>query len=163
MIVGRDDGTIQIYQIEDAFNPINVLLAKATTDESITGLDVGPIRDPAVPEIVIATYSGRVMSYWDSRKLDINDPKIKQAKLNKENALKGEVHKLKEKVIKTRQEKESKEESMIPVSENIQPANVRLKIIPSDAAYLLTIESQALIVIVKLSIGISGNTKQYTC
>jgi len=113
-------------------------------DEAITGLDVGPIRDTNVPEIVLTTFSGKVLSYWDSRKLDLNDPKIKQARSNQAKALKGEVKKLKEKLAETKQAKGY--ESIIPLSDNSQPANVRMKISSSDAAYLITIESQAQIV-----------------
>lgn len=78
--------------------------------------------------------------------LDINDPKIREKKDAKAKALKVELTKLKEIVGQTKRSKMPEESAIQLSSEVTQPANARMNIVPSDAAYQLVIESQALIV-----------------
>lgn len=157
MVVGRDDGSLEVYRLEDSYAAPDAPSARAAVDECITGLDVGALRDPGVQEIVLTTFSGKVLSFWDSRRLDLNDPKIKQAQSNKAKALKGEVKKLKEKLAQTKIVKASETESSVPLTDNVQPANVRMKLLSSDAAYLITIESQAQIDFVALQSNIHAD------
>ncbi len=149
LIVGRDDGTIEVYKLGGPEALLSEPLAKATTGESITGLDVGPIRDPAVNEIIATTFSGKIFLFWDTRTLDLNDPKIREIKEKQAKALKGEVSKLREKLAHAKTLKATADAAGATTKitgENVQPANVRMSIQPSDAAYMLTVESQAEIV-----------------
>jgi len=111
-------------------------------------LEVGNIRNPSVEELVVTTFSGKILTFWDIRTLDPNDPKIKAAKEAKSKQLKEEVTKLREKIHKQQTAKiESSTSAIKPITgENVQPANARLTILPADAAYILAIESQAIIV-----------------
>ncbi len=96
-----------------------------------------------VNEIVATTFSGKVFAFWDTRTLDLNDPKIREMKEKTAKVLQTEVNKLKEKVATA---SASRGEEGIKLGENVQPANARMTILPSDAAYLLTVESQSPIV-----------------
>ena len=73
----------------------------------------------------------------------MNEGKMKETREAKAKALGQELFKLKEKVAQT---KSVKKEEALKLSEITQPANVRMTLVPSDAAYLLVVESQSPIV-----------------
>jgi hypothetical protein len=59
-ILARDDGTVEIYSY-DHKSPYPILRFETKIAESITGLDLGYISTPGKQEILITTYSGKVM------------------------------------------------------------------------------------------------------
>lgn len=67
MIVGRDDGSIEVYTFEYR-SPVCTLRFETKVTESITGIEVGFITSPTRKEILIACYSGKVMSLVESSK-----------------------------------------------------------------------------------------------
>lgn len=60
-IVARDDGTIEIYSYVHG-SPIPILRFETKISESITGIDAGFITNPNKQEVLISTYSGKIMS-----------------------------------------------------------------------------------------------------
>jgi Bardet-Biedl syndrome 7 protein len=60
-IVARDDGSLEVYSY-DHKSPYPILRFETKIAESITGLDLGYISTPGKQEILITTYSGKVMS-----------------------------------------------------------------------------------------------------
>ena len=96
-----------------------------------------------VNEIVVSTFSGKLLTFWDVRMLDVNSQKMREMREAKAKLLGQEVTKLKEKVAQT---KGTKREEVLKLAEISQPANVRMTLVPSDAAYLLVVESQTPIV-----------------
>lgn len=59
-IVARDDGTIEIYSYQHN-SPVPILRFETKVTESITGIDIGFISSPARQEILVSTYSGKIM------------------------------------------------------------------------------------------------------
>lgn len=47
-MLGRDDGSIEVYPIKGINELTGEPIGKASAGEAITGLDVGPIRDPGI-------------------------------------------------------------------------------------------------------------------
>ena len=66
MIVARDDGSVEIYTYEHK-NPIPTLRFETKIQEAITGIDVGFITNPNKQEILMTSYSGKIMSLVDSK------------------------------------------------------------------------------------------------
>jgi hypothetical protein len=60
-IVARDDGSVEIYSF-DYKSPIPILRFETKISESITGIDTGYISNPNKQEVLISTYSGKIMS-----------------------------------------------------------------------------------------------------
>ncbi len=48
LVVGRDDGSLELYRLRGAEELPAESSGSSSTKESITGLDVGPIRDPSI-------------------------------------------------------------------------------------------------------------------
>ena len=65
-IVVRDDGSVEIYSYEHK-NPVPTLRFETKIDESITGVDVGHISSPTQQEILLTTYSGKVLTLIDHK------------------------------------------------------------------------------------------------
>lgn len=66
LVVGRDDGSIEIYSYDDK-SSVPTLRFETKIQESITGIDVGLITTPNKQEILISTYSGKILSLVDSK------------------------------------------------------------------------------------------------
>lgn len=64
LIVARDDGSIEIYSYEHK-SPVPILRFETRLSESITGIDAGFITNPNKQEVLISTYSGKIMSLAD--------------------------------------------------------------------------------------------------
>jgi len=63
-IVARDDGTIEIYSYEHK-SPVPILRYETKLEEAITGIDVGHITNGIKQEILLSTYSGKIISLQD--------------------------------------------------------------------------------------------------
>ena len=66
-MAARDDGSIEIYSYEHG-SPFPLLRFETRLSESITGIDIGYITNPTSQEIILSTYSGKIMSLVDSHK-----------------------------------------------------------------------------------------------
>jgi len=60
-IVARDDGSVEIYSYEHK-SPVPTLRFETKIEEAITGLDVGFITQASQQEVLISTYSGKIMA-----------------------------------------------------------------------------------------------------
>lgn len=58
IIIGREDGTIEIYSN-------NEHIWSTCINEGITGIATGFPTNPKLPELVLSTYSGKVMGFAD--------------------------------------------------------------------------------------------------
>lgn len=58
--VGRDNGVLDIYELTDSGS---ILLASEKLTESITGLDLGFVTGLCMCDIVVSTYSGRIIAF----------------------------------------------------------------------------------------------------
>jgi len=61
IIVGRDDGELQVFSLDEANQPQQVFTK--TVSESIQEVDIGKVCTSSFEEVVIATYSGKVISF----------------------------------------------------------------------------------------------------
>lgn len=61
IVVGREDGTVEILELEDAGNLRQVYSVKLT--ESINSLDGGYLTSLSAPEFVLHAFSGKVVSF----------------------------------------------------------------------------------------------------
>lgn len=59
-MVARDDGTIEIYSYAHG-SPVPLHRFETKITESITGIEVGFISSPSKQEVLISTYSGKIM------------------------------------------------------------------------------------------------------
>ena len=61
ILVGRDNGIIGIYSFDSS--PVPRLIFERNVEESITGIEAGYMASRESKEIVISTYSGKVLVY----------------------------------------------------------------------------------------------------
>ncbi|KAF0980758.1 hypothetical protein FDP41_013241 [Naegleria fowleri] len=61
LIVARNDGTLEVYSFIDPSQPTRLL--KKTIDESITCVTAGKIISPEDEDILVSTFSGRVLAF----------------------------------------------------------------------------------------------------
>ncbi len=101
-ICARDDGSIEIYAYEHK-SPYPILRFECKIPESITGLDVGFITTPGKMEVLISTYSGKILSLVDktgkqiTNIKDIKAPAIVDGKITKtelESQIENDIKKL---------------------------------------------------------------------
>jgi Bardet-Biedl syndrome 7 protein len=64
VVVGRDDGAIEMYDVDEAGELQQVYATKL--GESITTLDGGWITSPNLQDFVVQTYSGKVRMEEDT-------------------------------------------------------------------------------------------------
>jgi hypothetical protein len=62
--VARDDGSIEVYSYEHK-SPVPSIRYDTKIEEAITGIDVGFITNPHRQEVLISTYSGKIISLMD--------------------------------------------------------------------------------------------------
>ena len=145
VILGKDNGVIEVFQpaslppssTKVQANAQPVLLCSSDLGECITGVGVGNIYGTGNHEVVATTYSGRVASLYDSRN-ELMDQKARKAKQEKTNILRSDIEKLKEKVEVLK----SKGGGGDAISNEGFKVTAKLGIVPSEAAYILSIESQ---------------------
>ena len=61
LMVGRDDGTVEVWSFD--LGPQPKLVFERSLQESITSVDAGVVTNAAFDEVVVATYSGKLMSF----------------------------------------------------------------------------------------------------
>lgn len=64
IIVGRDDGRVQVYQFQDgnSFSTIPQLVFSRDIEESVRAIECGVVNTPGFPEIVVAAFSGKCIA-----------------------------------------------------------------------------------------------------
>lgn len=63
-IVSRDDGSLEIYSYEHK-SPIPILRFETKIEDTLTGMDVGYITSASKQEILLSSYSGKILSLID--------------------------------------------------------------------------------------------------
>jgi polyhydroxyalkanoate synthesis regulator phasin len=61
ILVGRENGLVQVYSFDSS--PVPRLIFERCIDESITGLESGYTTSATSQDIVVSTYSGKVLAY----------------------------------------------------------------------------------------------------
>lgn len=101
MVVARDDGSIELYWINDSFSSAE-LVFQTKEKETITGIGVGFITSVKSKEIVFSCYSGAIKSLVDrkhAKKLGtmtedttaMTSAQLTKEKLAKQQALEKEI------------------------------------------------------------------------
>ena len=85
MIIARDNGNLEIYQLNniDPLNKEPELKYMTCLDESITSLASGCVVSTEVPDILITTYSGKVIGLADPAQARSQPGKVKKIKKGK--------------------------------------------------------------------------------
>lgn len=145
LIVGRDDGLLEIFTFDAETQPKPVY--KRSLNESITALECGYVTDPGQLEMVVATYSGKIVAFAQagpdgqlltapsgSKDSDCmtNDKKIR--------GLRREIEVLRERVEKEREKYTKVSEDLIAVNHSFR-VNDKFVLDTTDGSYLLTIET----------------------
>eukprot|EP01012_Entosiphon_sulcatum_P007894 TRINITY_DN14132_c0_g1_i1.p1 TRINITY_DN14132_c0_g1~~TRINITY_DN14132_c0_g1_i1.p1 ORF type:complete len:738 (+),score=190.13 TRINITY_DN14132_c0_g1_i1:22-2214(+) len=163
IVCGRDNGLIEIYSFDA--NPEPNLVYQTTLNEMVTGMDVGLITNPSKEELVISTYSGKILCFSTFHEEQAPPPAptataatsstaVKQAEVMKKKNEKKvahaaqEVEKLKEKLAKKKEEYSKISEDHIAVSAEYK---IRDKfVLDASACWVLTIELDCPIEVVAL-------------
>ena len=156
ILIGRDDGRIEIYRFpnpDDLSSPPNVIFIKDIA-QSIRAIECGVVNTPEYPEVLVAAYSGKVISFTTEpiRNRSVEDTYGRSIQtVNNENRIKTlrkEIDELKKKLEK---EKEKMKKSGFVASAAATnyikaptdfPVNSSFDLDYKLAAYNLTIELQ---------------------
>jgi len=65
-VVGRDNGDVEIYAFDPTLTSPLKLLYKKAMNECITSVEAGFITDTTLEDVVLATYSGKVVALSQS-------------------------------------------------------------------------------------------------
>ncbi len=159
LVVARDDGRLDVYG-NDPSSIVPVKVFGRDIGESIRGIDVGRVNSPDYNEIVVAAYSGKIMSYTSEptqqRAPDDTYGRSVQT-VNNENrikSLKKELDALKAKVDKEKSNlKKAQQKSSVDTSKSLVvdfPINSNFALNVDEAAYSLTLEIQVNSIILPL-------------
>jgi Bardet-Biedl syndrome 7 protein len=153
IIVGRDDGRLEVYTQENVMSTPKLSFSK-NVGESVRSTDCGLVNSDSFNEIVVAAYSGKIIGYTSEPVLqraqeDTYGRSVKT--VNNENRikyLKKELESLKKNVDKEREKLRksaptSNLSNNVPSAQNDFPINTRFLLDSNLAAYVLTIEIQS--------------------
>eukprot|EP00297_Palpitomonas_bilix_P004133 CAMPEP_0113915080 /NCGR_PEP_ID=MMETSP0780_2-20120614/30956_1 /TAXON_ID=652834 /ORGANISM="Palpitomonas bilix" /LENGTH=744 /DNA_ID=CAMNT_0000913455 /DNA_START=35 /DNA_END=2269 /DNA_ORIENTATION=+ /assembly_acc=CAM_ASM_000599 len=161
VVVGRDDGLVEVYCFDVSPRDPQMNF-KRSVGESIRSLEAGHVSMTEYDEIIVATYSGKVMSYSNdvpaedeagvglavegtAAKEDDPLAKRERRKKRKDNsrkqlrALREEVDKLAEKLAEKKTRQLQTTDEVISTHVNFH-VNQSIRLIPEEAAYAITIE-----------------------
>lgn len=142
IIVGRDDGVLEVYSFEDADTPR--LKFTHMFGESVTSVDGGIVGSSGSEEVVVATYSGRVHGL--AKESSVPQP-ISQEVQSKIEALKQEVEGLETRVLQSRERYQeairSTTDSQAVSALPLFSINDKFSLNQDEAWYTLAIEIQA--------------------
>jgi len=161
IMIGRDDGTVEVHGFDVSAEPR--MIFQKSINESITSLEVGVIANPQYDELVLTSYSGKVLAYTAepavNQALEIERPGLNSARAANERAkeasdrkirtLRADLDRLREKVSFARERYSRLSTEMIAVTSQFK-INDKLILNPDDASYSLTIEIQTPIDVVCL-------------
>ncbi len=143
IIVGRDDGRLEILTNTD--KSVKILFSK-DLGESIRSIACGFLRSPDYKEIIVAIYSGKVITFTTEPILnrapaDTHGRTIKTVyNENHINALRKEMDDLRKKIDKEKSKKSSTP-NISTINQDI-PISSKFILDPTKAAYILTLEIQ---------------------
>lgn len=171
LVIGRDDGSVEVYAGEaewvatsnaaSAFAPR--LLGSTTVSESIRCVGAGYISTATVPEVIVLTFSGRVVSFTTERLTEVDredrEGRSKEAvqRSSALAALRKDVDDLKKEISKAREKAglskagtsptaassgsaSSSQSNQGPVTIAAHPINTTFALDTTDGTYCLTIE-----------------------
>ncbi len=143
VVVGRDDGRVQVYSFDMA--PTPGLQFERALNESIHSIDCGVITTPPYDEIVLCTYSGKVISY-SSEPLNVKDKGDQYGRTvgemhteNRIRTMRKELNDLRLKVSNTRDQFTKLAKQFVPVAQQFE-VNTKFYLDPEEAAYMIQIE-----------------------
>lgn len=142
MVVGRDDGKLQVFGMSGGEVS---MMWEQSVGESVRAIDAGQVSTPGYNEVVVCSYSGKVVSYT-TEPLEVADTGDaygrSKATVQKETqivALRKEIEKLDEKLNKEREKFSKLASDYIPMEKQFK-VNSSFALDPTEAAYRLTVE-----------------------
>ncbi|XP_063422999.1 Bardet-Biedl syndrome 7 protein homolog isoform X4 [Mytilus trossulus] len=144
LIVGRDDGLVEIYSYDEAEEPVQRF--NHTLSESVTSVQGGCVATPGYDEIVCSTYAGWVLgltSEQQTKGMGPSEVVITAAASSKIGSLKQELDNLQVKVSTEREKYQQSAGSKTAISA-VPGFNINDKFVLNreDASYTLSLELQ---------------------
>ncbi|VDI19215.1 BBSome complex member BBS7-like isoform X5 [Mytilus edulis] len=144
LIVGRDDGLVEIYSYDEAEEPVQRF--NHTLSESVTSVQGGCVATPGYDEIVCTTYAGWVLgltSEQQTKGMGPSEVVITAAASSKIDSLKQELDNLQVKVSSEREKYQQSAGSKTAISA-VSGFNINDKFVLNreDASYTLSLELQ---------------------
>jgi len=144
LIVGRDDGQVEVYSYDDADEP--VFRYNHSVSESVTSVKGGVVASPNYDEIVCSTYAGWVFALTTEHLTKAAGPQhvaTDALATTKINTLKTELEGLQQKVTDEREKYQQTAYSKTAVSAvPLFPINDKFVLNKEDASYTLSLELQ---------------------
>ncbi|KAG8454093.1 hypothetical protein GDO86_000653 [Hymenochirus boettgeri] len=145
ILIGRDDGTVEVYGYDSANEP--VLRFEHLLTESITSIQGGCVGKDGYDEIVLSTYSGWVTGLTTEPIYKEAGPgeelKMSQEMQNKITSLRSELEQLQFKVLQEREKYQHSSQSVTAVSAvPVFSVNDKFTLNQDDASYSLILEVQ---------------------
>ncbi|XP_034303273.2 Bardet-Biedl syndrome 7 protein homolog isoform X3 [Magallana gigas] len=144
LIVGRDDGLVEIYSYDESDEPI--FRFKQQLSESVTSVQGGVIATQGFDEIICSTYAGWVLGLTSeqmSKGLSSTPIIPDTAAKAKINSLKGELEELQQKVVTEREKYQQTATSKTAISAVPHfDINDKFVLNREDASYTLSLELQ---------------------
>ncbi|CAI9589701.1 unnamed protein product [Staurois parvus] len=145
LLIGRDDGTVEIYGLDSANEP--VLRFDHALTESITSIQGGCVGKEGYDEIVLSTYSGWVTGLTTEPVHREAGPgeelKVSQEMQAKVASLRSELEQLQFKVVQEREKYQHSSQSTTAVSAvPVFSINDKFTLNKDDASYSLILEVQ---------------------
>uniref|UniRef100_A0A1Y1NII9 Uncharacterized protein n=2 Tax=Photinus pyralis TaxID=7054 RepID=A0A1Y1NII9_PHOPY len=147
VIVGRQDGNIEVYAIDLSDKEASVLLYTTNCNESVTSLCCGIIGEANYDEILVATYTGRIFglttqSVERNLNTDSKNYYFTTESVQRISKLKNEIEELQIKVTKEREKYQASTHSYMEEMSAIPLLSIKDSMVQSkqDASYVLTLE-----------------------
>ncbi|GAB1601669.1 Bardet-Biedl syndrome 7 protein homolog isoform X2 [Argonauta hians] len=144
ILVGRDDGLIDVYAFDDFKKP--VLKYSHACTESITSIQGGVVSTAGYPEIVCATYPGWVIGMTTDPSIGRGDPtsnSFDQFAKTKILGLKQELEEIQKNVLKQKSKfQDSTNLKNVLLNQYALPVKTSFILNKDDASYHLSIELQ---------------------
>jgi len=142
LVIGRDDGSVEVYCVnDDGATPTKVF--EKSIGEAITSIGSGYVTDSTIEDIVLSTYSGKVLSLSqataDGQSMGTGEEKIASGKAAR--VLMKDIENLKGLVNTARGRYSQVSEDLVAVDKGTFHVNDKFCLDPHDGSYALTIES----------------------
>eukprot|EP01017_Pseudomicrothorax_dubius_P042816 TRINITY_DN7043_c0_g1_i3.p1 TRINITY_DN7043_c0_g1~~TRINITY_DN7043_c0_g1_i3.p1 ORF type:complete len:729 (-),score=128.21 TRINITY_DN7043_c0_g1_i3:32-2218(-) len=142
IIVARDQGSLEVYQLN---SNDYVMVYRTNVNEQITGLDAGTLSQPGYSEIILSTFSGRVLSFMnieDVLKIETRKARDNPKDLPKRiNTLSTEVERMRQQ-LETLKNRAESEQPRLNTTANIFRATSKFIRNAEDFSYTVQIDSQ---------------------
>lgn len=148
ILVGRDDGTVEVYGFDSAGEP--TLRFEHVLSESVTSVQGGCVGKESYDEVVTATYTGWVTGLTtEPQRAEVgagDEVKMSKETQSKVEALRSELEQLQVKVLQGREQYHQTSQSSSAVSAvPVFNINDKFTLCQDDASYSLTLEVQTAI------------------